>query len=111
MATFKFRGQEFTVGTWTGWVPERGEGELFDPNLQCNFTIDEAGWVHNLLATGDELDPDANHVHIKFRSTRNGPESAEMVACSIVSNGDREHSRRAMIENINRVAGLSIPWR
>jgi len=110
MATYNFRGRDYQIGSWTDWEPERGAGQLFDPSLQCKFMRDDRGWIHNLLATGDEPKPDDNHVHIKFRQSKSGIQ-AELVACSIVSNGEREHSRREMIENINRVASLSIPWR
>ena len=110
MATYEYRGREYPIGSWTDWEPERGEGECFDPNLQCKYMVDIHGWQHNLLATADEPDPDRNHVHVKFRTGRKGIERSELVACSIVNDGVREHSRRAMIANINQVAGLSIPW-
>ena len=110
MSTYDFRGSTYSIGEWTGWQPERGEGQIFDPDLQCNFTIDDRGWIHNLLATDDEPDPDDNHIHIKFRK-KGDDYDYEMVACSIKEDGVRIHSRRIMIENINQITGLDIDWR
>ena len=99
--------------SWSKWRPRNGrlvaykiEGQLYD------------GWHHQLISL-DDSDPDNNHVHWKHRlfidfssrknisKNNNGP----WVWCSAVVKSRRIHSRRIMIEKINKITGLNLNYK
>lgn len=89
---------------WTGFHPF-GDGSTL-VNEGCD--LDE-GWIHWLIANGDEGDPRKNHIHIKCHTGARGIHDA--VVCAIKVDGMREVNRRLLIENVNRITGLNLSYR
>lgn len=66
-------------------------------------------WVHGLQSHKDEPNPDANHVHYKFKCEAGREHS--FVVCSVKIDGMREINRRELIEDINRSTGLNLSYK
>lgn len=94
---------------WTGWQRSKSAGDL--PNMQYNDKV-EGAWYHVLVSPASEPNPDANHVHIKwpFRKGQSYYDERKAIVCSVKIDGRRVHSRREMIQRINKAAGLNLNW-
>jgi len=91
------------IGVWSKWS--------IDPDgLLTKVMVDSEGWTHNLSANPDEPNPDANHIHYKFR-VRNGQCVGADVLCSVKVDGMRVINRRKLIERINATTSLSLEYR
>jgi len=78
---------------WGGWKVYDS-----DPKLQKNAKNEDGYW-HFLYADKDEPNPDANHVHMKYKlgGDPNG------ILCSIKTDGIRTHSKREMLQRIEKL--------
>lgn len=93
-------GHTTSVGEWTPWHMYKGFRMK---------TMYDGTWVHNLESHPDESNPDANHVHYKFKCERGHDHS--FVLCSVKVDGMREINRRVLIEDINRTTGLNLSYK
>lgn len=93
-------GHATSTGEWTPW-------HMHDGFLKkCMY---DGTWTHNLESHPNESNPDANHVHYKFKNE--GGRVYSFVLCSVKVNGMREVNRRELIEDINRTTGLDLSYR
>ncbi len=88
------------TGEWTSW--------LMAENIPTKVMHDDT-WIHHLYSHPDESNPDANHIHIKFK--QDGSLKHSFVLCSVKVDGMREVNRRELIDSINRATGLDISYR
>ena len=101
MAKHKWDSSRATsTGEWTPWHMHEGF------QMKC---MHDGTWLHNLQSHRNEPNPDANHVHFKFKS--DGGRMHSFVLCSVKVNGMREVNRRELIEDINRATGLNLSYR
>lgn len=99
--TYTFSDRTVRGNEWTGWFIG-SNGWLF--NCLCDGV-----YTHNLQAHPNEPNPDANHVHFKFRTDKNR-NSYDFVVCSVKTDGMREINRRELIESVNRDTGLGLSY-
>lgn len=92
--------------SWTDWK----DGGVNFPGFQMKINADEVGedhgWVHYLVAPPDEEDPDANHIHLKWRISTD-----EWVVAAVKVDRIRVINRRELIEAINSQTGLNLQYR
>ncbi len=100
MMKYRTAGGIVSQGEWTPWFMHEG----FRMAVMHDGT-----WVHNLQSHPNEPDPNANHVHYKFK--QEGGRMHSFVVCSVKVDGMREISRRELIEDINRTTGLNLSYR
>jgi hypothetical protein len=91
------------IGVWGPWAIDRD-------GLLTKAMVDAEGWTHNLSALPDEPNPDANHVHYKFR-VRNGQCVSADILCSVKVDGMRLINRRKLIERINATTSLGLSYK
>lgn len=90
---------------WTDWSVDSS-----NPQIQSKGR-EKDGFIHVLMATADESNPDANHVHIKQRVDRRGRTSGPEILCSVKASGWRDINRRRLVEKINDATGLNLDYR
>jgi hypothetical protein len=92
----------FGVNLWSGWFLIRDDdGSIWKEN----YSKDQSGYIHILTTAPDESNPDDNHVHVKYI------QGEPFILCSVKLDGAHPINRRILIERINEVLGLDLPYR
>jgi len=94
-------GRITEVGQWTEWFEYQGS--------QIKL-MNDGSWDHCLESHLSESDPNANHIHYKYK-TDSGGRTHSHVLCAVKIDGMREINRRELIDSINLATGLGLSYR